>query len=566
TRLEQIRQGEAALAQAAATAERLKPDFDPPDPLVFESAGQSRLAELSQELRSLTAAREGLEREMGDLGKQLAEGGESGESGPAPDSRPGLGPDSRLDDLRRLQSALKAADEELTLARSRSGDDRLGALRTRLAALGAAARSAQQAGLAVAATAVILGLALGLTVTPALFFLAGLALPAIVLALSSRRSYTAQAAAVQAQLDQAGTEEASAAQRRRDLEAKRADILGQAGAESAADLDRIVVDLAKDLAQNRERRRLVGGALEAAGTKLERVKQEMAAAKAERQSLLARAGATTPEDFLVRAEGYKRYIKGMEERRRLDELLRQTLSGDRPEKLETSLAELTAGLPDGAAPFPEAVLEVKERDLKEVRDQLSAMEKDLSKEKGTLDGRYTELPDPADLDRRLQSARTELTALVETREVLTKAQEFITLASEQVAQRFAPALNAEVARQVARLTGGAYPEIRVDKGLAMGVIVDGTSHRVQDLSRGTLDQFYFALRLAVTNLLTEGREPAPFILDDSLVHYDDRRMAAALDVLAEVGRTNQVILFTCHRREVEAARAMEPGRALVTEL
>ncbi|HEY3314543.1 MAG TPA: AAA family ATPase, partial [Bacillota bacterium] len=46
TRLEQIRQGEAALAQAAATAERLKPDFDPPDPLVFESAGQSRLAEL----------------------------------------------------------------------------------------------------------------------------------------------------------------------------------------------------------------------------------------------------------------------------------------------------------------------------------------------------------------------------------------------------------------------------------------------------------------------------------------------------------------------------------------
>ncbi|MHB8947364.1 MAG: ATP-binding protein, partial [Bacillota bacterium] len=296
--------------------------------------------------------------------------------------------------------------------------------------------------------------------------------------------------------------------------------------------------------------------------------QEVAEANDSLRRALTQAGATDIRDYQDRAERYGRYEKQVAEHRRQAELLRQALGGDTRDGLEArlaELAELAESAPVGAAPFPDAELEARERELRARHEQASAMERELSRDRGILDGRYGELPDPADLDRRLEAARHELDGWVAERDILSMASELIIKASDQVQRRFAPALNAEVGSSVARLTGGAYPDVRVDRGFAMTVVVDGQSHDVGNLSRGTLDQFYFALRLAVTGLLTGGAETPPFILDDSLVHYDDERAAAALALLAEVGRTHQVMLFTCHRREVTTARTMG-AQATVIEL
>jgi uncharacterized protein YhaN len=54
----------------------------------------------------------------------------------------------------------------------------------------------------------------------------------------------------------------------------------------------------------------------------------------------------------------------------------------------------------------------------------------------------------------------------------------------------------------------------------------------------------------------------PLILDDALIHFDDARAAAALEVLAELGRHTQVLFFTHHARMVELARAALPESAL----
>lgn len=60
---------------------------------------------------------------------------------------------------------------------------------------------------------------------------------------------------------------------------------------------------------------------------------------------------------------------------------------------------------------------------------------------------------------------------------------------------------------------------------------------------------YLAVRLAVCQLCLPGEDPAPLVLDDALVTFDDRRMALALDALAELGRERQILLFTCQERE-----------------
>ena len=55
-------------------------------------------------------------------------------------------------------------------------------------------------------------------------------------------------------------------------------------------------------------------------------------------------------------------------------------------------------------------------------------------------------------------------------------------------------------------------------------------------------------------------EAAPILLDDALVTFDDRRLAAALQYLAELGERRQILLFTCQSRERRCLEAMCPGR------
>ena len=56
----------------------------------------------------------------------------------------------------------------------------------------------------------------------------------------------------------------------------------------------------------------------------------------------------------------------------------------------------------------------------------------------------------------------------------------------------------------------------------------------------------YALRLAVAEELTPD---APMVLDDAFVRFDDKRLAAAMDILKEESQSKQVILFTCQNRE-----------------
>ena len=67
------------------------------------------------------------------------------------------------------------------------------------------------------------------------------------------------------------------------------------------------------------------------------------------------------------------------------------------------------------------------------------------------------------------------------------------------------------------------------------------------LSAGTLDLMYLAVRLAVCELALPDGEPCPLILDDALVNLDEERFAQAMELLKQIARERQVILFTCRQ-------------------
>ncbi|MBN2578422.1 MAG: hypothetical protein JXB10_05475, partial [Pirellulales bacterium] len=107
----------------------------------------------------------------------------------------------------------------------------------------------------------------------------------------------------------------------------------------------------------------------------------------------------------------------------------------------------------------------------------------------------------------------------------------------------------EASRHLERMTRGRYgrvwtpldePTLRVDGA-------GGESLPVERLSRGTREQLFLCLRLALAAGYARRGAALPMVLDDVLVNFDADRAAAAAEVLrdfAAAGR--QLLVFTCH--------------------
>lgn len=109
-------------------------------------------------------------------------------------------------------------------------------------------------------------------------------------------------------------------------------------------------------------------------------------------------------------------------------------------------------------------------------------------------------------------------------------------------------LDVRVSQIMREITGGKYTRLVVEEPLKMSVLMeDGRKVGIDRLSRGTIEQIYFALRMAAGELLYE--EDYPVILDDTFAYYDEARLENTLKWLAANRR--QVLLFTCQKREEE---------------
>lgn len=67
-----------------------------------------------------------------------------------------------------------------------------------------------------------------------------------------------------------------------------------------------------------------------------------------------------------------------------------------------------------------------------------------------------------------------------------------------------------------------------------------------DMSFGAREQMGVISRLAYADLLKEAGRPTLIMLDDALVHSDDRRLAQMKRVLFDAATRHQILLFSCH--------------------
>lgn len=98
------------------------------------------------------------------------------------------------------------------------------------------------------------------------------------------------------------------------------------------------------------------------------------------------------------------------------------------------------------------------------------------------------------------------------------------------------------------LTGHKYQGGIIDENFQIRLDTGDKYVELHQVSQGTVEQVYFALRMAAGELLCR-EEELPVLLDETFAMYDDERLMAALKWL--YGNRKQVILFTCTNREIQ---------------
>ena len=208
-----------------------------------------------------------------------------------------------------------------------------------------------------------------------------------------------------------------------------------------------------------------------------------------------------------------------------------------------AMEAVTAGLERDPLPdqldLPE---EESRRDLEEVRQAWTQTRSQLD----ACRGRRAALGDRLRLEAQEEALADRVSRLELWYTALQAGLAALEQAQQDLQSRFAPKIAAEAREILSSLTLGRYDRLLLDRDLSLsaGAAGENTVRPGIWRSDGTVDQLYLALRLAVSRALLPG---APLVLDDALTRFDDRRLAAALELLRREDR--QILLFTCQSRE-----------------
>ena len=196
-------------------------------------------------------------------------------------------------------------------------------------------------------------------------------------------------------------------------------------------------------------------------------------------------------------------------------------------------------------PQPELSLEQAAQETGRLQVELERLDRALNQARG----RQQALGDPAELSARLEQVEEELKRREREYQAISIAMETLQQANAQLQQRFSPQLNHAAGKLLERLTDGKYQTLSLDKELDASAAGerDVLPHSALYLSKGTVDQIYLAVRLAVCDLCLPD---APLVLDEALAAFDDERARLALELLDELSRQRQILLFSCHSRDL----------------
>jgi len=221
---------------------------------------------------------------------------------------------------------------------------------------------------------------------------------------------------------------------------------------------------------------------------------------------------------------------------------------------------------DTVAPLPllEALAERTREELAQTRDRYDALSREHATLQGKLDdeGRTNTM---ALARQRLEGLRAQAEHAADRYLVDALAVRLLDRARERFERERQPEVVRIAQRVFAQMTGGRYTALTVpldNSGITV-LAADGTRRTSDQLSRGTAEQLYVALRVGLITSLGELGRMLPVLMDDVVVNFDPERRAGAVAAVAELASMRQVLYFTCHPETAQLLAAGVPGATLV---
>ncbi len=207
------------------------------------------------------------------------------------------------------------------------------------------------------------------------------------------------------------------------------------------------------------------------------------------------------------------------------------------------------------------------RALGEAQGHLASARADsdaINESLGALRQHRDDLENDVELPNLLQARETQRTDLVE------RLQEWAGHAVcaalyDEAKRKYEAERQPEVVRLASQyfemMTDGRYSRVIAPLGESRLEVEQERGDRLPPsaLSRGTGEQLYLAMRLALAKAYGNQAVPLPLVADDILVNFDDdraRATAALLDLYASEG--HQILAFTCHRHLVRTFESNAP--------
>lgn len=268
---------------------------------------------------------------------------------------------------------------------------------------------------------------------------------------------------------------------------------------------------------------------------------------------------------------------GTDERELTEKFLKLATQAERAEELDNKLAELGRQLDllRGSEPNAEFESRLSSADetqlrarLSEIKVQLSETERaeqatresagGLRREFESLDG----TSHAAMLQESVAQNQAKLVSEIHRYVPLVFARRLLQDAIASFEREHQPELVRDISKLFASLTRGEYIEIErptSDRDLIYVRRHDGAERSPEQLSTGTREQLYLAIRLGYIRHYCRGAEPLPIVMDDVLVNFDIERAKATMETLREFSRDVQVLFFTCHDYFVDVIREVVPN-------
>jgi len=192
----------------------------------------------------------------------------------------------------------------------------------------------------------------------------------------------------------------------------------------------------------------------------------------------------------------------------------------------------------------------EETQLKERLEQVESEEKESARRLGQLQQKMKELEEDqtGELHQEIAQIEEELREGVKDWAAYAVCCQLLRQAKEVYEKERQP----EVIRYgndfLAHITDGRYRLLWSVEGneVRLESLSDGAYKEEVKWSSGLADQVYLSVRLGLAREWANLSEPLPLVLDDVLVRFDPQRQRACARMLAEVAKSLQILLFTCH--------------------